>query len=158
MTADPQKIVEGKARLAEIDLVLAHLTKRRKMLSDWLVKQGQTALVSKNDINTREVYGQDFERLWGLYPARNGMKVEKKAAFQKFKAVKPQDYPALEKAIKNYSRSAEVKRGAVRDMVRFLKPEFWPMWLNPSPAAMQPAATKKESVSKAVDEVLNAKR
>lgn len=107
------------------------------------------------------MYSLDFEIIWALYPARNGMKREKNASWKKFKKnfTKAEDIAELKKAIVNYSKSQEVKDGFARDMVRFLKPDFWMEWAHPTEAMMhgsQPVEHKDKTIDRGVEEAINA--
>lgn len=155
------KIIEGHARVKEIDETVAHLLAKRKRYTDWLEKHKDVKLpdlpAGKPEM-TDEAYSEEFESLWKLYPSRNGVKAEKKAAFRKFKNLKKIDKDALKKAILNYAKGPDAKRGFARDMVRFLKEDYWPMWIHPSPAMLQNAKDKsheqKGSSSKALDQIV----
>lgn len=130
-----------KSKIAELDCIIAGLQKRRLKLSDEL-----KALDGPDHalIETREAYSPEFEELWKIYPSRNGIKVEKRAAYLRFKKIKTHELSHLKKAIENYAASDEARRGIVRDMMRFLKDDFWPQWINKTPDTFTDGKTAKE--------------
>lgn len=148
-----------RAQMAEIDRIIAGLQKRRALVSAELSKLQPILHGTPAPAKQKLEYSNEFETLWALYPARGGVKVEKEAAFRKFLKITCADHAALEKAIRNYSAGADVKRGVVRDMVRFLKPDFWTVWISPTAAMLQAAREVKTpagqpSGSTVVEEVL----
>lgn len=150
------KIIEGEARIKEIDLLISQLQERRKVIADWLENKKSP---KPEKIKPDQPYSDIFENLWILYPPRNGIKSEKRAAFNKFLKMKKYNLDNLKAACWNYARSQEAKRGYARDMVRFLKEDYWPQWIKPTEAMLQGSGAKlpTKSVGSIVDEVANAK-
>ena len=62
-------------------------------------------------------YSELFEVLWILYPMRNGRKLGKAEAFEKFLNVKDEDIPLLFIAVLNLAKSDELPK----DLKRFIK-------------------------------------
>jgi molecular chaperone GrpE (heat shock protein) len=76
----------------------------------------------KNVKNEKEVKDMcDFDEVWNALPARNNKKLEKPAAFTRYKQQALKDRPAILIAAKNYANSDLVKRGiGIKDPKRFL--------------------------------------
>lgn len=150
----------GRATLAEIRLQIKHLQGREKKVMDYLAKIGAKTSplpLGKPEL-TPEEYSKEFENLWTLYPGRRGIKVGKPEAFRKFKTMKNFDREALAKACWNYAKSQTARTGFARDMVRFLKADYWPLWINPTEAMMKGTQPNdKKSPSALVEEVINGK-
>lgn len=76
-----------------------------------------------------------FEVFWGAYPRRNGRRLGKKAAFERFMALSETDQLQAIQAASQYARSLIPKPGefvpAARDPERFLKQDFWRDYLEP---------------------------
>jgi hypothetical protein len=128
-----EKLIQCQARIAEIDYQIKSLFERRKRLQDWLsvqkTKIAQKTMPFLEDPAKKKIeYTKEFEKLWQEYPKRNGIRVEKKAAFNRFLKVPSEDLPKLRKAVENYARSKQAQEGKARDMFRFLKDDYWPAW------------------------------
>lgn len=168
MTADPvggqltpaqrqQKLQEGGARIAEIDLTIARLQARRQHIVNYCAKLGQIQLPQGEDPAQKpEEYSEAFEQLWKLYAAATGRHVEKRSAFSKFKKISADQYPYIRKAIENYARSRTVKDGYSKHFVRFLKDDFWPIWINKRDDAIP--APDNRSPREIAREVLRGKK
>jgi hypothetical protein len=129
-----QKLIEGRARVAEIDPAIEGLQKRRKRLTDFLGKFAQAKLPAITDpAMTKEEYSDDFEKIWKYYKEKTGREVEKKKAFAAYKKISRAELPALFRAISNYGSSREVKEGYSKHFHRFLREDFWPAWSNKIP-------------------------
>ena len=158
----PREIDFARVRLAEVRHIIKCLQTREKKILAYLTLHApgliEMPTSTKKDAVT---YSPEFERIWAIYPARNGIKVEKQSAAKRFERIPRAKWPQVETAIKNYGKSADVKRGAVRDMVRFLKDEFWPVWIKPTEAMLQAArdakGDKRTSAQSAVEEVINGR-
>jgi len=78
-----------------------------------------------------------FEDFWKAYPARNGKKLGKLDAQEKFLAITKEDRPLVIIAAQNYSASEQVQDGVgIKDAKRFLQKnkngsEFWREWITP---------------------------
>lgn len=152
-----QKLLEGGARIAEIDLTLQRLQKRRQDIVNYCAKLGQLEIPKGEDpAQTQEQYSEAFEKVWKRYADATGRHVEKRAAFSRFKKIKAVDYAFLDKAVDNYARSKTVKDGYSKHFVRFLKDDFWPIWVNKRDDALP--AEDKRSARDIVRGVLNVKR
>lgn len=156
--ADAQKkLLEGGARIAEIDLTIQRLQKRRQDIVNYCAKLGQLELPKGEDPAQKpEEYSEEFEKVWKKYAAATDRHVEKRAAFSRFKKIKAAEYPYLHKAIDNYARSKTVQGGYSKHFHRFLKDDFWMEWINRRDDALPPE--DKRSPRDIVRGVLNAKR
>lgn len=92
------------------------------------------------DINKKELTPNGiFELFWKEYPGRNGQKLGKKEAREKYITILKSASPALIlQAVRNYKLSKTATDGFARDAVRFLKKDYWRGWL------IQPEIKKKE--------------
>ena len=72
-----------------------------------------------------------FEDFWKLYPSRNGKKLLKKDAFKQFAKLDEATYPDILQAVRNYVKSGQMPR----DAVRFFKDDYWREWIAPVPIA-----------------------
>ena len=132
---DP-KIIQGQARIAEIDLLIQNLTKRRKAIQDYLTRLGDKGTSTIEDpVLPKEAYSEAFEALWKLYSEATDRHAEKRKAFEKFKKIPSAEYPLIKKAIENYACGRECRDGFSRYFIRFLKDDFWPIWINRKPSA-----------------------
>jgi hypothetical protein len=133
------KTIEGQAAIRTIDWTIKELKKKRKRIVDWLETHGEKGVnYQGNDLPVMPdgAYTKEFEELWKIYPERNGMKREKLSAFKRYKGMKTSERAKLPVAVLNYAKSAEAERYA-RDMIRFLKPDFWTLWINPTESMLQ---------------------
>lgn len=135
MERNPREIIiEGQARLAELDLQLNHLNKRRETLRRYLDKVKRQAKQLNIPLAPEEVkaepYSQIFEEVWSIFTHATKRNAEKRAAFKAFKKIEPSDYDTLRRAIRNYTESREVVEGFGVYMKRFLKEDFWVSWIN----------------------------
>lgn len=81
-----------------------------------------------------------FEEFWRCYPKRNGKKLGKQEAFQKFRALSVEDQVLLVVAVKNYASSGDVLQGVgISDPHRWIqkgtgkhKKEPWRDWVEPA--------------------------
>jgi hypothetical protein len=99
------------------------------------LKERDKAKVSK--VEPIEEALNAFEDFWKAYPARNGKKLGKLDAQEKFLALTKNDQPLAIKAAQNYSASEQVQDGVgIKDAKRFLQKnkngsEFWREWITP---------------------------
>ena len=135
MDADTASRVRG--RLAEINDQIDHLISRRKKIESFLAEHGQSTLTGLEPDKQKESYTEAFELAWSAYATATGRREDKKAAFVKFKKLKPEEHLLLQKAINNFAQSRECKKGYSRYFVRFLKDDFWPTWINRKPEVNQ---------------------
>lgn len=74
-----------------------------------------------------------FETFWKIYPARDGVKQDKKETQLKFYAINEDQLELLIKATINYARSKTAKDGYAKDPKRFLRDgrgnEPWRDWI-----------------------------
>jgi len=89
------------------------------------VKDGVKERESLNAVNA------EFEKFWSLYPKRDGKKLGKGKALDKFKKLKPEQIPEILIAVENYSKSNRVNKGYIKDPFRFLEVSFWKDWMEP---------------------------
>lgn len=87
-------------------------------------------------VKNREMYEISFSEFWGKSPSRNGKKIDKPAAKEKFFKLKESDLANVIMAVCNYAESEMVKKGmGIKDPHRFLSnrdnPEFWKEWIEP---------------------------
>ena len=151
-----EKINQARARVAEIDLSLEYLTNRRKRLTDWLAKQNvKPSLLLQDESQAKDFYSEAFSEVWELYASATGRRVEKRAAYARFKKIPALSYPQLKKAIQNYGRSREVKRGFSKHFMRFLKDDYWPDWINREPEPMD--EEDKKSARQAAQEAIRGR-
>ena len=113
-------------------------------------QQGEYPTPSPSPTPKREIYKEKvskvepieealkaFEVFWKAYPARNGKKLGKLDAQEKFLALTKNDQPLAIKAAQNYSASEQVQDGVgIKDAKRFLQKnkngsEFWREWITP---------------------------
>lgn len=85
---------------------------------------------NRNEIKDEKLL-KDFEKFWTLYPFRNGKKLLKKDALKQFSKLDEAMHPQIFEAVKNYVKSGQMPR----DAVRFLKDDFWREWIAPVPIA-----------------------
>lgn len=95
-----------------------------------------------------------FDKFWEAYPLRNGKKVGKQAAFEKFsriitQAISDSDFDALMLALQNYAAAEQCKRGYVKDPVRFLAADYWRDWITPEHKPLTPQQEAKRDTLKA---------
>ena len=142
---DPKiAILQGQARIAELELAIDRLRDRKKKIEDYLAKLGATKQPAESDPTLkREVYSEAFEELWKAYLAGTQQHAEKKKAFQVFKKIPVNEYPLIRKALENYLLSDTVKRGFARHFFRFLKEDFWPGWINKKPTETEERTSKE---------------
>lgn len=86
---------------------------------------------SSSSLKNKDIYTHFFEDFWKEYPKRNGKIVGRKECLQYIKFIKPELYPEILKAVKNYAESEQSKNGYCKDPIRFLKKDFWKDWLEP---------------------------
>ena len=92
----------------------------------------------KNPKSALEVpaYEISFEEFWDVYPARNGKKIDKPKAKEKFYKLKSGDLSSVIVAAHNYAKSEMVSKGiGIKDPHRFLSnkdnPKYWKEWIEP---------------------------
>lgn len=77
-----------------------------------------------------------FELFWGAYPKRNGRRVGKKAAYERFMVLSEQDKLAAIQAAQHYADSLTPNGSSfvpyARDPERFLKNDYWREYLEPT--------------------------
>lgn len=83
----------------------------------------------------------EFEEFWNLYPPRNGKRVGKPEALEKFKRLKPDDRLIVLQAVRHYATSELVQNGiGIKDPHRWLRlgkdkngkaNEPWRDWIEP---------------------------
>ena len=83
----------------------------------------------KRDNINREQHEISFTEFWDIYPKRNGKKIGKASAKEKFFKLKNSDLANIIIAVTNYSRSKQVLDGYAKDAERFLKKDFWKDWM-----------------------------
>jgi len=150
------KILEAKSRIAELDRMQEELTKRRKRLTDWLARQNVKSLdLGLDPALKASDYSEAFSIRWRVYSSLTGRQVGKKAAYKRFSKIPVSKHQELDKAIRSYGSSKEVKRGFSKHFVHFLSDDYWPAWVNVAPAAMD--EDDKKSAAQAAREVLNAR-
>ena len=143
---DP-KILQGQARIAEIDLTIEKLRARRKSITDYLSKLGASELQTVEEaLMPKEEYSKAFEEFWTLYAEGTGRRVEKNKSFQAFKKIKVSEYPYVKKAIENYIQGRECKKGYSKHFHRFLREDYWPAWINQKPEAEDDTRSSKDIV------------
>lgn len=76
------------------------------------------------ELDKEELKDKAFEKWWPTYPMRNGKRVGKQDAKEKFLKLDFLDYDNLKKATDNYS-SEELPK----DASRFLKKDYWKDWI-----------------------------
>ena len=84
----------------------------------------------------KEQYEISFTEFWQIFPARNGKKIDKPIAKEKFFKLKATDFATVIVAVHNYSESEMVKNGiGIKDPHRFLSnkdnKEYWKEWIEP---------------------------
>lgn len=152
------KIIQGEARLAELDLAIEKLQARKEVIKRYVSKlksENAQLRIPTTEAVEEVSYSNEFEDLWKLYSAKTGRQVEKKAAFRIFKKIKPSEHSFLKKAISNYGDSRQSKEGFGVYMKRFLKEDFWPAWINAKP---QDNVNEKISAKDIAREVLSGKK
>lgn len=142
-TDNELKIIKAQARIDFIDLMTAQLRETRQKLVKFI-----------DDLQNPTLLEEEFQKLWEIYPERHGMKRERKSALTRFKNMKGADRKLLSQAILNYRKCDEARRGFARDMVRFLKDDFWPAWLTPNEKMMAERKDPKNDKAK-VDNLVN---
>lgn len=127
---------QGNARIAEIDLMVKNLLARKKRIFDYLASLGDKRQETIADpVLPTEAYSEAFEELWKIYAKATDRHAEKRKAFDRFKKIPVNEYPLIRKAIDNYTQSRECRDGFSRYFVRFLKEDFWTVWINRKPSA-----------------------
>jgi hypothetical protein len=77
-------------------------------------------------------YSPEFGTFWEAYPARDGVKVEKREAAAMFdRWVKPGELDDLLRAVRNYAASSQKPK----DAFRWLRDGDWQEWLTQEPSA-----------------------
>ncbi len=91
------------------------------------------ALTVKQPLQTEKTHNF-FKQFWEIYPDRDGKKPGKQEALDflmtKTCPIKPLQYPAVLLAVKEYAKSDQWKK----DAVRFLKKDYWKGWVPARPA------------------------
>ncbi len=72
---------------------------------------------------------ESFKTFWDLYPLRNGRKVGKKAALDKWKVLKANQQEVALAAVQAYAEAVARTETIPRDAERFLKNDYWKDWL-----------------------------
>jgi biotin operon repressor len=89
----------------------------------------------KNEKN-KDIYEISFSEFWDISPARNGKKIDKPTAMEKFSKIKESDLAKIIVAVHNYAESEMVKKGiGIKDPHRFISnrenKEYWKEWIEP---------------------------
>ena len=120
-----ERLIQARSRIAEIDLMIQGLQMRRKKIADYCGRLSQEKIDLGPDVAAQTAdYSAEFETAWALYAELTGRRVEKKAAFARFKKISADQYPFILKAIKNYGASREARRGFTKHFKRFLQDDF----------------------------------
>lgn len=100
--------------------------------------------------NTVAQVNEDFQKLWDLYPSRNGRKLEKLKALDEFLKLKTADIPLVMLAVAELAKSDQLPK----DCFRWLRGGSWREWLPTKPETKKPAKPKLIGKGKALfDEV-----
>lgn len=77
-----------------------------------------------------------FEEAWGRYPKRNGKRVGKKTASDKWRKLTVEGRRECWKAIGNYAAAVNRGETIAKDMERFLAANYWRDWTEPPDPSM----------------------
>ncbi len=111
----------GRGHINEINQISLN-----KNYSEWVV---QYSCTHKRNITKENIYSVEFLEFWGIYPSRNGKKLNKKKCFSLFSKLNNQERKEVNVAVKNYARSKRVLDGFPKDPERFLEDKYWREWI-----------------------------
>lgn len=106
-----------------------------------------------------KIYGTAFKTFWQTYPPRNGTRVGKAKAQEKFNELEIREIPLILKAVKNYAGCKDVKNNiGIKDAHRFIRDgnghALWEDWITPavvSKGDLEKMKRQLRGVIKAID-------
>lgn len=119
--------------------------------TDGIPTGGERAvLVSTDAVSTEKakpdlepLYG--FDQFWGVYPPRNGKRLERGKAEVQWRKMVLDDRRAAWRAAKNYARAVEAGLTIAKDAHRWLRDRCWADWMD-GPGASDRAADASTQV------------
>lgn len=88
----------------------------------------KTLSTPSTDPRHKPDYG--FDKVWTAYPMRNGKRVGKAKALEKWKRFPYETKAMIHRAVQHYARAVENDQTIAKDMERFLTSRYWEDWVD----------------------------
>jgi hypothetical protein len=122
--------------------------KSKEEVKDMCVSSDKDAGKTEEQIEHDEMIDKGFEIIWGIYPARNGKKLDKAKVKKLFLSIPEKHYYDIEQAVNNYANDTDIKKGiGIRDPIRFLRNDYYREYLTPTTATTNQQPTHEEKVA-----------